>query len=200
MVFPRISWRLAKKKKVQGFRCTLRRCWASLGSWVVWSWLLRFPWTQYWFLLLVGSRNNSLCRKEILLNQLHFKDGFFPSDLPKRKRTAGLRLKEDFSKKRISRLWHLKWRKLCFASQTASKCNISGHQQSWVKIDRLELIYTWGGVSRLGTLPLNALQILFFYINPHEFWDFCSTANAILTLLLAVMNFSESMKTCSRDH
>ena len=24
--------RLAKKKKVRGFRCTLRRCWASLGS------------------------------------------------------------------------------------------------------------------------------------------------------------------------
>ena len=42
--------------------------------------------------------------KRFLLSQLHFKDGFFPSDLPKRKRTAGLRLKEDFSKKRISRL------------------------------------------------------------------------------------------------
>ena len=57
------------------------------------------------FLLLVGFPETiRWCRTEILLNQLHFKDGFFPSDLPKRKRTAGLRLKEDFSKKRISRL------------------------------------------------------------------------------------------------
>ena len=58
-----------------------------------------------WFLLLVGFPETiRCCRKEILLSQLHFKDGFSPSDLPKRKRTAGLRLKEDFSKKRISRL------------------------------------------------------------------------------------------------
>lgn len=92
--------RLAKKKKVRGFRCTLRRCWASLGSWVVWSWLLRFPWTQHWFLLLVGFPETIRCvEKRFCWISCISKTDFFLQIFQKENALQGLDWKRIFQKK-----------------------------------------------------------------------------------------------------